>query len=450
MNNDAVADALGGLITRLTGATDDLDEIISMARDKRFVLIGEASHGTHEFYQMRAEISRRLIAEAGFMAVVVEADWPDAYRVNRYVRGDSDIDNAEDALSEFQRFPQWMWRNTEVRNFIDWLYDYNHNNRNARPVGFYGLDLYNLNSSAQAVIGYLEKIDPEAAARARKRYGCFASYGNDPHTYGYATAININESCEREIIEQLRELQEQSYAYLKRSDSTSNLAREDFFSAEQNARLVAGAEHYYRAMFRGRPNSWNVRDTHMADTIDELAGFLTRTHGRPARIIVWAHNSHIGDAAATNASARGEINIGQLVRQRHEGETLLIGFSTYTGSVTAASDWDEPEENKRVREALPGSVEALFHRIEVKDFMLNLRDNPSVRKLLEKPRLERFIGVIYRPDTERTSHYFHVRLPEEFDIMIHLDETHALHPLSPGHLWQHVPREMEETYPSGF
>ncbi len=444
MNDNATAGLLGRYLTRLTGSSDDYDELMTMANGKRFVLIGEASHGTHEFYQVRADITKRLIAEQGFMAVVVEADWLDAYRINRYVRGDTGIDNAEDALSSFTRFPQWMWRNTEVRNFIDWLYDYN---TEAAPAGFYGLDLYSLNSSIKAVIQYLEKVDRDAAKRARERYGCFEIYGNDPHNYGHATGLRMERGCEDEIIEQLKELQQNTYKYMKRNEA---FAREEFFSAEQNARLVKDAEHYYRAMFLGRPSSWNIRDTHMADTLDELAEFLTRKHGKQAKIVVWAHNSHIGDARATDASVRGEVNISHLIRERHDMETLLIGFSTYEGTVTAASDWDTPEENKRMRKALQGSVESLFHRVEVKNFILNLRDFPEVRTVLAPPRLERFIGVIYRPGTERLSHYSKVRLPEEFDAIIHIDETQALQPLSPGHLWQHTPREAEETYPTGF
>lgn len=448
MEPDKTAAELGRYVTRLAGNADDYDEIIRMARDKHFILIGEASHGTHEFYAMRADITRRLIAELGFMAVAVEADWPDAYRVNRYVRGDTGIDNAEDALSDFKRFPQWMWRNTEIRNFANWLYGYNHaTETKAAPAGFYGLDLYSLNSSAQAVIRYLEKVDPEAAKRARTRYGCFEAYSNDPQVYGYATALNVDESCEQEIIAQLQELQQHTFEYLRRDGA---LAGEEFFSAEQNARLVADAESYYRAMFKGRPSSWNIRDTHMADTLDGLADFLAQKQGRPARIVVWAHNSHIGDARATDAGGRGEINIGQLVRQRHPEDTLLVGFSTYNGSVTAASDWDEPEEHKRVRDALQGSIEALFHQVEVDNFLLNLRDNEQVCTLLAKPLLERFIGVIYRPDTERWSHYYHVHLPLEFDVILHIDRTRALEPLMPGHLWRTMPYETPDTYPSGI
>ena len=439
---DRIAEQLSLHVTRLGGAKQDYDELMVMAEHARFVLIGEASHGTQDFYRMRADITRRLIEEKGFMAVAVEADWPDAFKVNRYVRSDG-VGSATEALSDFQRFPQWMWRNTEVRSFIDWLHD--HNVKARKPVGFYGLDLYSLNNSIEAVIRYLDTIDPEAAKRARARYGCFDAYDGNTQLYGYMTGRAGAENCEAAIISQLRELQQNTFDYLQRDGA---LAGEAFFSAEQNARLVANAEHYYRAMFRGRPSSWNIRDTHMADTLDELADFLGHRNDRPAKIVVWAHNSHIGDARTTGASKRGELNIGQLVRQRHQDETLLIGFSTYNGTVTAAQDWDEPPETMTVRDALPDSFEELFHHVTPHDFILNLRDKAEVRKLLAKPRISRFIGVIYRPDTERQSHYFDVTMPDQFDAVLHVDRTMALKPLPAP-----APRPMaeaDETYPTGL
>jgi erythromycin esterase-like protein/predicted phosphoribosyltransferase len=440
---DSLANKLSAWVTPMTGKISDYDALMVMAEHARFVLIGEASHGTAEFYRHRAEITKRLIGEKGFAAVAVEADWPDAFRVNRYVRGTHRDGDAASALGDFKRFPTWMWRNTEVRDFVEWLRDYNE----AHPaVGFYGLDLYSLNSSVEAVIRYLEGVDPEAASRARRRYGCFDTFENDPQVYGYMTGRAGREGCEAEIIAQLREMQANTYTYLERDGA---MAGEAFFSAEQNARLVANAETYYRAMFTGRPNSWNVRDTHMADTLDELAAFLSRDSGRPARIVVWAHNSHIGDARATAASKRGELNIGQLTRQRHPDETLLIGFSTHHGTVTAADDWDAPERHKRVRPALPDSFEHLFHHVPPRDFLLNLRDRPQVRYLLHRDRLSRFIGVIYRPDTERMSHYYAVHMPDHFDAVIHIDETHALTPLEPHAGWQARAREAE-TWPTGL
>jgi erythromycin esterase-like protein len=440
---DIVAEKLRPFVTPLTGARGDYDALMVMAENARFVLIGEASHGTAEFYRRRAEITRRLIEEKGFMAVAVEADWPDAFTVNRYLKSDK-IASAAEALGDFRRFPTWMWRNVEVRGFIDWLHDYNVRARK-NPVGFYGLDLYSLNSSIDAVVAYLESIDPEAAKRARTRYGCLTSYG-DPEVYGYMTGRAGRDNCEDELIAQLGDLRQHTFDYL---DKDGALDGEAFFSAEQNARLVSNAEAYYRAMFRGRPRSWNVRDTHMADTLDELADFLAEQQGRPARIVVWAHNSHIGDARATDMRRRGELNLGQLVRQRHPDESLLIGFSTYNGTVTAAEDWDRPHETKRVRDALSGSVEDILHRVGHPEFLLNLRDRPEVRHLLEEPRISRFIGVIYRPDAERQSHYYEVCLPDEFDAVIHLDETSALQPLPETKAWQ-PELHQDETYPTGL
>jgi len=443
----SISSTLARFATPLTGETTDYDELMVMAEHARFVLIGEESHGTHDFYRMRAEITQRLITEKDFTAVAVEADWPDAFRVNRYVRGDHRIFGAEDALSDFRRFPTWMWRNIDVRNFIDWLYDYNHLTEGTRHVGFYGLDLYSLNGSVEAVVKYLEGVDPEAAERARRRYGCFEAYDNDPQTYGFATGRGGARGCEDEIIAQLKELQEKTFEYLQKDGAFGG---EAFFSAEQNARLVANAETYYRAMFRGRPSSWNIRDTHMADTLDALADDLTQRHGKPAKIVVWAHNSHLGDARATDAGRRGELNLGQLVRQRHPDESLSIGFTTYKGTVTAADDWDEPEKHMRVRPALPDSIEELLHATGMHDVLLNLRDHAEVRRALAEPRLQRFIGVIYRPDTERWSHYYDVGLAEAFDAVIHLDTTRALEPLIPGERWRPEPVAEDETWPTGL
>jgi erythromycin esterase-like protein len=437
------ANALNACIARLTGAEDDYDELMVMIGKARFVLIGEATHGTHEFYQMRAAITQRLIAEKDFMAVAVEADWPDAWRVNRYVRGDKAIDDAGDALGDFRRFPVWMWRNTEVQNFIDWLYDYNHTtSRRVPAVGFYGLDLYSLNSSVAHVVDYLEEIDPEAAARARRRYGCLDNY-RDPEAYGYETAVRMRPGCEQEVIAQLAEIQRLTFQHRHEGAGVE----EDFFSAEQNARLVRHAEQYYRALFAGRPDSWNIRDTHMMDTLDHLARHLTRLHERPAKIVVWAHNSHVGDARATDAGRGGEITLGRLARERYGERARLIGFSTHHGSVTAASDWDMPVQHKRVRPAVEGSVESLFHRMEVGNFLLTLRENETAQRILSEPRLHRAIGVIYKPQTERLSHYYHTKLAEQYDAIVHIDATHALHPLETGEHWD--TEVAEETYPFG-
>jgi erythromycin esterase-like protein len=413
--------------------------------DARFVLMGEASHGTHEFYEQRAEITKRLIREKGFTAVAVEADWPDAYRVNRYVRGMNDDATSTEALAGFDRFPAWMWRNTVVVNFVDWLREYNHSlPPNVAKTGFYGLDLYSMYESIKAVLGYLDKIDPEAAQRARYRYSCLEHFGEDSQSYGYAASLGLSSSCEEEAINQLMELQRRTAEF---SQENSQVAEDEFFYAQQNARLVKNAEEYYRSMFGGRVSSWNLRDRHMAETLDQLVAHLDR-HENRSKVVVWAHNSHLGDARATDMGASGELNVGQLVRQQYGNDAVLIGFSTYTGTVTAASDWGAPPERKRVRPALAGSYEALFHATELPQFLLNLRDNDEVRERLRQRRLERAIGVIYLPQSERISHYFKARLSEQFDAMIHFDETRALEPLEPTSHWESG--EAPETYPFGF
>lgn len=426
----------------LAGTAAGYDPLIEFTGNARFVLLGEASHGTHEFYQARAEITKRLITEKGFNAVAVEADWPDAYRVNRYVRGIDDDAKGREALGGFKRFPIWMWRNVDVLNFIKWLRSYNTSlPAGARRVGFYGLDLYSLYASIEAVIKYLDKVDPEAAQRARYRYSCFEHYGEDTQAYGYAAGFNLSKSCEDEAVNQLIELQQHMESYARRD---GQVAEDEFFYAEQNARLAKDAEEYYRTMFSGRVSSWNLRDQHMAETLNQLVAHLDR-RGRGTKVVVWEHNSHLGDARATSMGDEGELNVGQLVRERYGRDAVLTGFSTYTGTVTAASDWDAPHERKRVRPALQGSYEILFHETGQPDFLLILRDDGNVARALQGPRLERAIGVVYRPQTERISHYFNARLPEQFDVVIHFDETHAVEPLERTELWE--AGEPPETYP---
>jgi erythromycin esterase-like protein len=392
----------------LTGSAQDYDPLMDLIGDARFVLIGEASHGTHEFYRERAEITKRLIQEKGFTAVAVEADWPDAYRVNRYVRGSNDDATSGEALLGLQQFPTWMWRNTDVLSFVTWLRHYNDAlPQDAAKIGFYGLDLYSMHASIEAVLGYLDKIDPEAAKRARYRYSCFQHFGEDTQAYGYAASFGLAESCEDEAVNQLMELQRRTAEYAQQD---GQVAEEEFFFAEQNARLVKNAEEYYRSMFRRRVSSWNLRDRHMAETLEQLFVHLDKP-GTPAKIVVWAHNSHLGDARATDMGDAGELNVGQLVRERYGRDAVLVGFSTYTGTVTAASDWGASAELKRVRPALPESYEALFHNTGLPRFLLNLRDGGQLIPALREPRLERAIGVIYRPESERISHYFYARLP---------------------------------------
>ena len=410
---------------------DNDDTLIGLIGAAQYVLLGEATHGTSEFYTARARLTRRLIEQHGFDAVAVEADWPDAYRVNRYVRGESDAADAVAALDGFKRFPTWMWRNTEVVEFVEWLRGWN--DSQAGKAGFYGLDLYSLFTSIDEVLRYLGTVDPALQAAARARYSCFDHYGEDTQHYGYTAGIGLSESCQDAVVAQLSELQ-------MRAGAPSDA----FFCARQNARLVKNAEEYYRTMFRGRVSSWNLRDRHMADTLEELALHLAQRQGRPARIVVWEHNSHIGDARATEMGSLGEGNVGQLVRERHPAATRLIGFSTYDGWVTAASGWDEPAESKRVRPALEGSYEDLFHQTGMERFGVMLRG--EVREVLQEGRLQRAIGVVYLPRTERQSHYFHARLPQQFDAILHIDRTEAVTPLeSSGRRSGEPP----ETYPSG-
>ena len=439
-----LTDAVRQAAHPISGTSSDYEALLDQIGDARFVLIGEASHGTHEFYQQRTQITKRLIQEKGFTAVAVEADWPDAYRINRYVRGVSDDSDSIDALADFQRFPTWMWRNTDVLNFVGWLREYNDAlPKDATKAGFYGLDLYSLYTSIEAVLKYLDTVDPEASAHARYRYSCFDHFGEDTQSYGYATSFGMGEPCENEVVDQLVELQRRAADYAQRD---GRIPEDEFFYAEQNARLIKNAEQYYRSMFRGRISSWNLRDRHMAETLNQLVTHFEQ-QGQPTKVVVWEHNSHLGDARATDMGAAGELNVGQLVRQQYEGDAFLIGFSTYTGTVTAASNWGASAERKGVRRALPESYEALFHQTGQPNFWLNLQEqNPAVQGL-HQPRLERAIGVIYQPQTERISHYFQARLPEQFDAMIHFDETCAVEPLERTPQWDRG--EAPETFPMG-
>jgi erythromycin esterase-like protein len=432
-------DAIHKTLTPLAGV-DDYRAVVDLVGDAELALLGEATHGTHEFYANRANVTRGLILESGFRAVVVEADWPDAYRVNRYVRHESRDTTAIEALEDFKRFPTWMWRNTDVVEFVEWLRDHNDGLPPEQQVGFYGMDLYALYSSIRAVLDYLQKSDPDAARRARERYACFDRYDEDPQAYAYAERFGL-ESCEDAVVGVLTDLRRRA----AQLSSDGAIRRDAYFFAEQNARLVKNAEEYYRTMFRGGIQSWNLRDTHMAGTIEALRSHLTEPHG-PAKLVIWAHNSHLGDARATVMGKRGELNVGQLMRERFPGKTALVGYTTAHGTVTAASDWGEPLELKRVRPALPESYEHLFHEVSTPRFFLPLRHEPVQHQLM-KPRLERAIGVIYLPETERQSHYFHASLSSQFDAVLHFDHTTAVRPLEITAQWT-LP-EVPETYPTG-
>ncbi len=431
---------------------ENVDVLLQQIGDASIVLLGEATHGTEEFYRIRARISERLITERGFDAIAVEADWPDALRVNRYIGATPSAGagardkSAEEALQGFQRFPLWMWRNTVVVDLINRLRTHNEHADPASKAGFFGLDLYSLRSSMDAVVHYLSRVDPDAAKQARARYSCFDHFAEDPQRYGYAASFGMKKDCEEEVVRQLVALSEEAGQNLPADDAA---AMDELFYAQQNARVAANAESYYRAMFLGRNESWNQRDSHMAETLDALREHIGRQKGRTAKIVVWAHNSHLGDARATEMGDHGELNLGQLVRERYGPEqSFLVGFTTHTGTVTAASEWDAPAELKRVRPSMPDSVERLFHDLDIGNFLLPIRNNKNVIRALEGRRLERAIGVIYLPESERLSHYFDTDLARQFDAVIHIDETTALHPLDLTMHWRHD--EIPDTYPSGM
>ena len=433
----AIAEIARPIGTVISGGEDSL---INLVGDARFVLIGEASHGTHEFYQTRAEISRRLISEKGFRILALEADWPDMLRVHRYVNGEGDDGSPAEALEDFRRFPTWMWRNTVMVDFISWLKEWNDDRSD--KCGIFGMDLYSMHASIKAVLDYLDDADPEAAERARDRYSCFEHFGKDPQAYGHATTEGGSEPCEDEVVAQLAELRRK---YGEKMERDGAGRADELFYAEQNARLVANAERYYRSMFQGRASSWNLRDKHMTETIEELARHFD---GEEGKVIVWAHNSHLGDARATRMGARGEWNVGQLMREKYGDEVFSIGFTTHHGEVTAARDWGAKAERRTVRPGMEGCYEKLLHDLEGEDFWIDLRAENKGVEALDRELLERAIGVIYRPETERWSHYFEARLPAQFDAVIHHDRTTALEPLERTSEWDEG--ELPETYPHGF
>jgi erythromycin esterase-like protein len=389
-------------IARPIHGEPDLDELAETLADKRLVLLGEASHGTHEFYDLRAALTRRLVARHGFAAVCIEGDWPDALRVDRYLRDIGDDEDAPSALSGFERFPRWMWRNHEMVELVEWL-------RAHGGCGFYGLDLYSLHASIHVVLEYLDENDPAAAARARERFA---------QTYGADAFLGIGPRSEAEVVAQLVEMHQRKLARSGRSP-----AGDAWFHAVQQAHVIRDAEAYYRAMVGGRTAAWSLRDTHMADTLDMVANHLG--DGAPARLIVWAHNSHVGDARATEMGDAGQLTLGQIVRQRHPDESILVGFTTYEGNVIAAEDWDQPPHRERVRAGLPGSWEELFHAAECPRFYVT---SGAMKRVVGEraERLQRAIGVVYRPETERRSHYLHARLADEFDLVVHVDSTRGV------------------------
>ena len=411
----------------------NLEPMLDRLGHARVVLLGEATHGTAEFYLMRQQISRALIEHKGFSFVAIEGDWPDAARLDHYVR------HREFPPSEwtaFSRFPAWMWRNLEVREFIDWLRNHNSELELGDRVAFHGLDLYSLHNSIRSILEYLDAVDPATAQVARLRYGCLTPWQSDPVTYGHAALTGQYQTCEGEVTSMLRDLLQKRRAYAEHDG-------ERFLDAVQNARLVANAERYYRIMYYGSRASWNLRDSHMFETLKNLLSF----HGPESRAIVWAHNSHIGDSAAKEMSARDEYNIGHLCRQEFATSSYSIGFGTDRGTVAAVSNWDEPMQIKTVLPALAGSYERLCHETGDARFVLPLRKlmPGTVGAGLMQPRLERAIGVVYRPESELQSHYFEAVLPRQFDEFVWFDETKAVTALQTEEV-----KGLPDTYPFGL
>jgi erythromycin esterase-like protein len=441
---EADVDILPRLIADHAEPLPDIDdrtfgEFFDRYSDARVVLLGEASHGTSEFYRARAAISQRLIERHGFNIVAVEGDWPDCATIDRYVRHRP---WREGELKAFERFPTWMWRNREFDGFVRWMRQHNEDRDFERMAGFYGLDLYNLSASMQAVIDFLEHEDPVLASLAHRRYGCLEPWAEEPQLYGRNALLEGYARCEVGVVQMLRDLlQKQIDCFAEECD--------EWLDARANARLVKDAEAYYRVMYHGSAESWNLRDTHMFETLN----MILEAKGPESKAIVWAHNSHIGNAAFTDMGQhRNELNIGQLVKERFRSEARLIGFGTHTGTVAAADDWDAPMKVKRVRPSLPESYERVAHDGEVPSFLLDLREGERDERLaneLMEPRLERFIGVIYRPETERWSHYSHAILPKQFDAYVWFDESRAVDPL-PAELRPGEAPSVEATYPFGL
>ena len=406
---------------------DDHDELVAAVAGCRTVLIGEASHGTDEFYRERAAITRRLIEEHGFGAVAIEGDWPDARRLDAYVRGRGTDRTAVDALDDFRRFPSWMWRNAAMLDFVGWLADHNESRLPRERCGIFGLDIYSMHASAECVLRYLEAADPAAVPRARQRYECLDGPTTDPQHYARQVMIGSRPHCEQEMLEQLIDLTRARARLVGADDRLLQEADDAWFDAQQNALVARNAERYYRTMFLGSTNSWNLRDRHMSQTLLRMQAHLAR-RSASSKVVVWAHNSHVGDARATEMGARGQLSLGQLVREAQGDACALIGFTTHHGSVTAARDWDRPSGHRHVLPALEGSHEHLFHETGLERFVLlpeAVRRMPALRQW----RLERAIGVIYRPETERASHYFDAVLARQFDAVIHIDATRAVEPL---------------------
>ncbi len=429
-NSDVLAERVRELAQPLEDA-DDLDPLLERIGDAKYVLLGEASHGTSDYYTWRARLSKRLIEEKGFSFVAVEGDWPDCTRVNRFVKGYGG-ESARETLRAFSRWPTWMWANWEVVAFTEWLRNHNEGLSDDEKVGFYGLDVYSLWESLEAVTDYLKRTDPEALETAKRAYKCFEPYHEDAQDYAHATAF-VPTSCEAEVVDLLTTLRRKAQTH---DDPKAH------FNAEQNARVAVDAERYYRAMIRGGPESWNIRDHHMVDTLENLM----QHHGPESKAIVWEHNTHIGDARATDMAGADMVNVGQLVREKHAADdVVLVGFGSFEGSVIAGASWDAPMERMSVPPAREGSWERVLHEAGVGNALFITRDLQG--EIFRTRRGHRAIGVVYNPARERYGNYVPTTLPERYDAFLYLDKTSALHPL---HMEETTQGEPPETYPWGM
>lgn len=430
-------------LSRPLASPADLDPLLERIGDARYVLLGEASHGTHEYYTWRTELSRRLIQEQGFSFIAVEGDWPDCYRINRFVKGFADAgEQGTEVLQQFDRWPTWMWANREVSELIQWLRQHNHGLPHEQRVGFYGLDVYSLWDSLYYVLGYVGKQLPDALPVARRAFRCFEPYGEDAQEYARATKW-ADASCEDRVVELLAQLRRSAAASAGAGPAHSRDRQDGYFNAEQNALVVQNAEHYYRTMVRGGAASWNIRDRHMVQTLNRLM----QHYGPQAKAILWEHNTHIGDARYTDMAADGMVNVGQLVREQHEDQgVVLVGFGSYRGSVIAAQQWEAPMQRMQVPPARPGSWEDVLHQVGPSDRLLLLDEARKSEPCLEE-RGHRAIGVVYRPQYESYGNYVPTVLPHRYDAFLYLDQTEALQPL---HTAETQSAEAPETYPSGM
>jgi erythromycin esterase-like protein len=425
---DSAAATVRAAAVAIAGATGDYDPLMTLVGDARVVFLGESTHGTHEYYRERARITQRLILEKGFTAVAIEGDWPETARVNDWVRGRGSDANVTQALSGYSRFPQWMWANEDIGQFVTWMRAHNASRPAGGKVGLYGLDVYSLGPSSAAVIEYLQGVDPEAADEARRHYRCFAPSGGDPQQYGASLGSRDGRTCEAAGRAVLAMLQRRSATPPADPD-----ARDALYSALRNAHSVVNAEEYFRTLYQGGQSTWNLRDQRMAEGVEALEAHLAGLTGRTPRVVVWAHNTHAGDARHTESAEQGEHNIAQLVRERHGTAAVSVGFFTHRGTVMAADDWDLPARTFTLRPALPGSTCDVLHAAVVRgaprNFLLVLRGAGAVADTLARGRLQRAVGVVYRPDTERQSHYFLAQLSRQFDAAVFIDSSSAVRPL---------------------